>query len=117
MKLGYARIFVKDFDAMVKFYRDTLELPPLWHDDANGHAGFNTGDCTLILERGDGKGDGNGNRFTALSFTTAYIEGRWKELEAKQVQFTQPPTKMPWGGTLAYFRDPEGNTHGLVGEM
>lgn len=72
MKLGYARIFVKDLDAMVQFYADTLGLPKGWHhstgltagDQQNGHAGFETGDCTLILERG--RNEEAGNRFTAL---------------------------------------------------
>lgn len=114
MKLGYARIFVNDLEVMSNFYRDVLELPTVWSDAENGHAGFNTGECTLILEVGHGN---EGNRFTALSFTTPDIKARHELLVSRKVEFTQPPTKMDWGGTLAYFKDPEGNTLGLVGAM
>ena len=115
MKLGYARIFVRDLDGMVEFYADTLGLPKSWHDAANGHAGFETGDCTLILE--DAQGEAAGNRFTALSFKVPDIKATHQRLQAAKVEFTQPPKEMPWGGTLAYFKDPEGNTLGMVGDM
>ena len=62
-------------------------------------------------------GDDDPQLFTALSFTVPDIEATHQRLKAAGVEFTQPPTKMDWGGTLAYLKDPEGHVIGLVAEM
>ena len=36
-------------------------------------------------------------------------------LLARGVEFLAPPQRMPWGGVLANFRDPDGNVLTLVG--
>lgn len=36
-------------------------------------------------------------------------------LLARGVEFLAPPQRMPWGGVLAHFRDPDGNVLTLVG--
>ncbi|MEZ5993844.1 MAG: hypothetical protein R3E76_16030 [Planctomycetota bacterium] len=78
MKLGYARIFVNDLDGMAEFYANTRRRTKICHDAENAHAGFETGDCTLILEgparQSLGEGvDSNGKSpatvFTALADT------------------------------------------------
>ena len=45
----------------------------------------------------------------------ADIDAKHAELSAKGVDFLAPPERMPWGGVLAHFRDPEGNVLTLVG--
>ncbi|MCA8912446.1 MAG: hypothetical protein KDB82_12130 [Planctomycetes bacterium] len=105
MKPGYARIFVRDLDAMVEFYAGTLGLPKSRHpstgltagDADNAQAGFETGDCTLIPE-----GPARRPVRRSLSKRGSFSEG------------VSPPTKIPWGDTLAYFKDHEGNVLGLV---
>jgi len=34
-------------------------------------------------------------------------------LSDKGVRFTRPPTREPWGGYMAVFADPDGNTYYL----
>ncbi len=36
------------------------------------------------------------------------VEATFRQLSQRGVEFTQPPTKQPWG-TFAKFRDPDGN--------
>ena len=38
------------------------------------------------------------------------IDATYEELKSKGVEFEMTPTKQPWGGTLALFNDPDGNT-------
>jgi lactoylglutathione lyase len=37
------------------------------------------------------------------------IDATYTALVAAGVEFDMPPTKQPWGGTLALFKDPDGN--------
>ena len=44
----------------------------------------------------------------------------WAQLETGEaqlaVEFLAPPEKQPWCGSLAHFRDPDGNVLTLLGE-
>jgi len=48
-------------------------------------------------------------RHTGIGFIVEDIDATYKELVEKGVEFDMPPTKQPWGGTLALLKDPEGN--------
>ena len=54
-------------------------------------------------------------RFVGVSISVSDIEAAYNELSAKGVAFLAAPEKMPWGGTLAHFRDPSGNVLTLLG--
>lgn len=114
MKLTYARIFVHDLPAARAFYRDTLGLAELWNwqDVAFG---FDAG-ATLILNETDGKHPDEVGRFTGLSLEVADIDAAYSRLSSAGVVFTYPPTKEPWGGTLAHFKDCSGNILTLVSQ-
>jgi uncharacterized glyoxalase superfamily protein PhnB len=49
------------------------------------------------------------------SFTVEDIDGAYRNLIAKGVSFPAPPEVRPWGGILAFPRDPDGNILTLVG--
>jgi catechol 2,3-dioxygenase-like lactoylglutathione lyase family enzyme len=114
MKLTYARLFVDDLEAARRFYRDTLGLTELWiwNDVA---CGYDVG-VTLIIEATDGKHPEEVGRFAGLSLDVDDIDAEHQRLSAAGVQFTHPPTRQPWGGTLAHFKDPAGNVLTLVSE-
>ena len=116
MKLAYARVFVRDMDIATRFYGEMLGLRRLWLDREAGHAGFDGEGCTLIVERitEDGSAHDSAGPFTGFSFAVPNIAAAYQELVRRGVWFTQAPTEMPWGGTLAYFRDYDGNVIGLV---
>ena len=43
------------------------------------------------------------------------MDRTWRFLTGKGVVFTEPPEKQQWGGTIAHFRDPDGNILTLLG--
>jgi len=114
VKLSAARINVADIAAARIFYGTTLGLKQLW--DWGTAVGYDVG-CTLIVEThdpGDPEHSELVGRFSGLSFAAADIDAAYRDLIAKGVAFLAPPEKMPWGGTLAHFKDPSGNILTLV---
>ncbi|MFC5860988.1 PP2C family protein-serine/threonine phosphatase [Acidicapsa dinghuensis] len=53
-------------------------------------------------------------RETQLAFITEDIHGTYDRWRARGVRFTQPPTSIGWGGTLARFEDIDGNHFELM---
>jgi predicted enzyme related to lactoylglutathione lyase len=109
------RIFVDDLDRARRFYRDVLELDeksvgPEW-------AVFDIDGSDIVLETvaaGDSERALVG-RLLAVSFAVDDIDGAYRNLVARGVSFPTPPEMQPWGGILAFPRDPDGNILTLVG--
>lgn len=104
MKFTYAIQFVADMDRAVAFYRDTLGLPlkfasPHWSE-------FVTGETTLALHPASEK---NLAGTIELGFCVPDLDKFHKEMTAKGVAFSMPPTKQDFGGMLARFVDSEGS--------
>ena len=69
----------------------------------------------LVLTRGDGDGSTEKVRKLAgIVFEPDDIDATFRELSARGVEFTEPPTDQPWGGRQALFKDQDGNTFVLV---
>jgi len=119
------RVFVRDWPRAVAFYRDTLGIPVAFSSDELGWAQLDTGAAQLALERfseetperaGDAQeAEALVGRFVGASLAVADIEATYATLVQRGVDFLSPPERMPWGGVLAHFRDPEGNVLTLVG--
>jgi lactoylglutathione lyase len=113
--LRAVRIFVGDLERARRFYRDVLELrekatAPEW-------AVFDIDGQDIILEA---VADGDPERalvgrLLAVSFAVDDIDGAYRNLVARGVSFPEPPMTQPWGGTLAFPSDPDGNVLTLVG--
>ena len=109
------RIFVSDLERARPFYGQTLELEersvePTW-------AVYGLGGVDVIIEAAppdDPDADGLVGRFLACSFQVDDMEETYRRLLERGVSFLQPPEVQPWGGTLAFFRDPDGNILTLV---
>jgi predicted enzyme related to lactoylglutathione lyase len=108
-KLSYAIEFVTDMDRAVKFYRDTLGLPLKFQSP--GWSEFSTGETSLALHPASAQ---NPAGKVELGFTVPDLAAFYKEMTAKGVQFSMPPTKQDFGGVLARFVDSEGG-HITVG--
>jgi uncharacterized glyoxalase superfamily protein PhnB len=54
-------------------------------------------------------------RLLAVSFAVDDIDGAYRNLLARGVPFPTPPETQPWGGKLAFPRDPDDNILTLVG--
>jgi uncharacterized glyoxalase superfamily protein PhnB len=48
--------------------------------------------------------------FVNFTFVTDDVDGTYRELKAKGVEFTAPPQKAQWGSSVQ-FKDPDGNTY------
>jgi predicted enzyme related to lactoylglutathione lyase len=109
MKLGYVIEFVSDMNRAVEFYRDILCFQLKF--ESPGWSEFVTGETTLALHPASQK---NAAGTVELGFTVPDVQEFHKEMGAKGVQFTMPPTKQDYGGLLARFVDSEGG-HSSVG--
>jgi predicted enzyme related to lactoylglutathione lyase len=124
-KLAYVRVFVTDFERAVRFYTETLGMTAGFLSDEMRWCQFETGEASLAieavepedddLEDGANPEDEAGPRFLAVSLQVADIETVYRDLVAKGVEFLGTPQRMPWGGTLAHFKDPDGNVLTLLG--
>ncbi|WP_299843219.1 VOC family protein [uncultured Roseovarius sp.] len=111
MKIHSARIFVTNMNAARAFYADILDLPVAFErDDA---IGFDLG-ISLIIELVDQDHRILAGRFTGLSLDCTDIHKEYDRLRSLGVTFSGPPEKQSWGGKLAHFDDPSGNTLTLV---
>ena len=114
-QLQYRWVFVRDFDRALRLYTETLGLSSTLAYE--GWAQFNTGTCSLAIERVEpdddvailqsqlGPGQTLEGRFVACSLRVADIDATYRELLAC----------MPLGGVLAHFKDPDGNILTLLG--
>jgi len=112
LKISAYRIFVPDVTASLPFYRDLLGLPVRAVAPDGGFAVLDAG-IMLILEP-VGDDPGFTQRFTGVSFEVADMDAAYQELRGKGVEFIDHPRKEEWGGTLAHFHDPAGNTLTIV---
>ncbi len=117
MKLYALRIFVDDLAPARHFYRDILGLPIQWDHETSAF-GVDAG-VSLIIETvaKDAPADDRElvGRFVGCSLLVDDIDAEFARLKAAGVSFAGPPKKQYWGGTLAHFTDPSGNTLTLVG--
>ena len=109
----FVSIPVKDQDRALKFYTESLGFG-IVTDQPMGPGqqrwielkipGAATG---IALFTADGHQERIGT-FQGISFATEDVEKTFAELKANGVEFSQGPTKQPWG-TFAIFKDPDGN--------
>lgn len=118
LSLYAARLFVGDYDRAREFYADRLGLPVAWEIAEHGAIGFAAGTAQLIVETvdpGDPEAAGLVGRFSGLSLQVEDIQAACRALEERGVVFDGPPERQFWGGWLAHFKDPAGNTLTLLG--
>ena len=111
VKLTYVIKFVADMDRAVKFYRDILGLALKFQSP--GWSEFETGEVTLALHPASAKNPSGG---VELGFTVQDLQGFYREMTQKGVQFTLPPTKQDFGGELARLVDSEGGQCSVSGQ-
>jgi catechol 2,3-dioxygenase-like lactoylglutathione lyase family enzyme len=118
VNLNTARVFVRDIERARQFYVDALGLKLHAQDLAQGYCVFNAGNCELVVESVHPEAPANDHclvgRFTGLSFLVPSVHVAHQDLVSRGVVFTTPPERQFWGGTLATFRDPDGNLFQIV---
>lgn len=115
MKLYGVRIWVDDLEAARRFYAEILGLKKEWEFEGAA-MGFDLGGPQFVVEKDDGSDtESHVGRFVGCSIRVDDVDAVYRDLTAKGVEFLGPPEKMYWGGSLAHFKDPSGNTLTLLG--
>jgi predicted enzyme related to lactoylglutathione lyase len=111
-RIWYVNVFTRDLGRSIAFFRDTLGLPLEFEHAEFGYASFAPEGLRLGLARVDPKAGDAASfvaRHTGIGFGVPDLDAAHRELAAKGVRFTMPPSRQPWGGYLATFCDPDGN--------
>ncbi|MEL7046999.1 MAG: VOC family protein [Pseudomonadota bacterium] len=116
-KLYAVRVFSTRWDESLAFYRDVVGFPLSYCDESLGWAQFSLGWAYLGLERcgPDDESTDLVGRFVGTSIEVEDIHHVFETLSSRGVEFTGPPAQQSWGGTLAHFKDPDGNVLTLLG--
>ena len=109
MRIGYVIVGVKALEPAIAFYRDVMGFQFLYSEPEMHWASFKVGGTTFNLAEGQEESHGTGDRNTGIGFIVPDLDAAHAELSAKGVRFTMGPGKMPWGGSMAMFVDPDGN--------
>ena len=100
---------VSDMDRALKFYNVTLGLPIALDARMFNHAEVGpTEPLAKIGLHATGRKSKRKKR-TGIVFDTDDIYTLYQRLKKLGVNFTMKPTKMPWGGIVADFLDPDNN--------
>ncbi|HBA87096.1 MAG TPA: glyoxalase [Geobacter sp.] len=106
-------VFVKDFQAARRFYRDLLGLTPGQETEYMMEffpsQGTSLG-VSLAMHEAAQKLVG---RHTGITFDVKGLDELCKTLEEKGARFTEPLERTPWG-KMAVVADPDGNEFALV---
>jgi len=112
IRVWYATVYVRDFERALRFYRDKLGLPLRFADEKFGFASFATLGAGFTVARVDESDPAQHKllgRHTGIALGVDDLQKTYEAWLARGVRFELPPTKQPWGGTLAQLADPEGN--------
>ena len=114
---GFAGVLVwtsvERFPAMASFYRDTLGLAP--RSDKSDFVNFDWNGVRLSVGVHDRVGGTSQDPLRVMvNLTVTDIRAVHDRLVGAGVVFTRPPEREDWGGWVATFTDPDGNTLQLM---
>lgn len=102
-----------NFPAMLTFYRDVLRLQP--RSTRDGFVNFAWGDFRLTVAVHDEvRGKNEDPLRIMVNFAVGDIQRAYERLGSAGVNFSRTPEQESWGGWIATFQDPDGNTLQLL---
>lgn len=106
-------VWTDDLPRMTVFYRDVLGLRP--RSMRERLTNFAWGDFRLTLAVHDGvSGPSRDPERIMVNLAVADIHTAYRRLASAGVVFTRPPERESFGGWVATFHDPDGNTLQLL---
>lgn len=121
-QIDYTVIFVRDMDAMRRFYGEVMEFP-LQRTLSDKWIEYRIGANTLALAARGGLFDDPPPPQGALSLQLAFrvapdmVSQCAAALEAKGIKLTLPLTDHAFGHRTIFFRDPDGNVIEIYAEI
>lgn len=106
-------LLVKNLDDSLSFYKDKLGLEINSEDD--GYVDFKIGSTLLAIFQKDKAeamfplqhmANGGG---AVYAYQVEDVASACFELQSKGIEIFEGPKTMPWGQTVAYFKDPDNN--------
>lgn len=112
-------LFVRDVPASAAFYREKLGFAvDFLHGEPPFYGSVSRGGACLHLRCVHKPNFADlAAREVSLILATIEVSDVWRlfgEFDGRSVDFAQPPTKQPWGGTDFHVRDPDGNVVSFV---
>jgi predicted enzyme related to lactoylglutathione lyase len=116
-KASTVGIYVSDQDRALHFYTSKLGFKKLTDEPMGEGARWievapQGAETRLVLFTPSGQEDRIGT-FSNVVLSCDDIEGTYKQLKERGVEFTEEPSEQPWG-KWAQFRDQDGNEFGLI---
>lgn len=106
-------VWTDNLPRLTAFYRDVLGLRP--RSTRERLTNFAWGDFRLTLAVHDGvRGPSKDPQRVMVNLAVADIHGVHRRLASAGVVFTRPPEQESFGGWVATFHDPDGNTLQLL---
>lgn len=114
LSLRYIILYVEDGERSLHFYRDLLKLPVKGEHET--YIEFDTGSTILAINTKESVREITGltvpDRGAAtyeIGFVVEQVQETIDYLRANGVPVVVEPTEKPWGQTVAYVTDPDGN--------
>ncbi len=108
-RLWLTMIRVSDMDKALRFYNELLGLPIALDARKFNHAEVGPDEPLAKIGLHSTGKKPRRKRRTGIVFDTDDIYALYERLRKHGVKFTLKPTKMPWGGIVADFLDPDNN--------
>ena len=118
MKFRHTIIYVKDVEAALKWYSDTLGFDIKFLHESNMYGELATGETLLSfaslemagmnLPGGYIRGDGDKPLAFELAFITKDVKAALDKVVGAGAALISNPEEKPWGQTVAYARAPDG---------
>jgi catechol 2,3-dioxygenase-like lactoylglutathione lyase family enzyme len=113
-RLWLTMIKVSDITNALDFYSNILGLPVALKARKFGHAEVGPMEPLAKIGLYEAGKKNKRKKRTGIVFETDDIYALYDRLKKKGVRFTLQPTKMPWGGIVADFLDPDNNELEIV---
>ena len=114
--IQYVNVYVSNLAESVNFFKDKVGLKLEFKDEEFGYASFSAGPIRMGIalvsssEQNPEEELSMVGRQTGIGFCTDDLVTTYEDLIKNGVEFTMTPTHQPWGGFMAMFKDPDGNT-------
>ena len=93
-------VWTTNYEAMVEFYRDVLQLEP--KSENSDHTNFVWGDFRLTIAiHSEVEGPATDPLRMMLNFGVEEIHAVYERLRGSGVVFSRPPEREPWGDWIA----------------
>ena len=108
-RLWLTMIRVSDMEKAIRFYGEVLGLSVALEARAFNHVEFGPDEPLAKIGLHATGRKSKRKRRTGIVFDTDDIYPFYEKLKRRGVRFTLEPTRMPWGGIVADFLDPDNN--------